>query len=346
MKCFFNVVAVALATMALISCNKEQTQNETGLMKSVEVDIANILTTRSSGTAIADGTKVTLNDCQIFFTDGTNLFKGQLADGKEAEHFFSGATVPTSAVRYHFLPSGVNKVVVVGNMGEALTPANLAAIEKDLLIADEQDAANLSLYGESGLTLAGDSDEHTPLYKATVNLVPRVARLEVSGFECTFSETPLYQKIVPTKMVLNNWYGKAKYVATTASEQMNKTITDANVFGWVNPLTGVWYADAISGVELTPAKPAAEPSPVFVYHTFPTTVPQIVVTSLNDDAPTYLVTNGMKTTGDVAVTAFEAGKIYKLAFKFKDTSFNQPQKCIDVTVTVANWQVVPVVPVF
>lgn len=60
--------------MTLSACDKEETKVAEGPTKSVEINIANILT-RSTGTAIADGTRVTLNDCQIFFTDGTALYK-------------------------------------------------------------------------------------------------------------------------------------------------------------------------------------------------------------------------------------------------------------------------------
>lgn len=334
----------ALAAMTLSACDKEETKVAEGPTKSVEINIANILT-RSTGTAIADGTRVTLNDCQIFFTDGTALYKGKNGDGTDAVHFFSGNDIPTTAVRYHFLPAAVNKVIVVGNMGAAITPANLAAIEKDLMIAGEQDSGNLRLYGESGLTATNTVDEHTILYKATVNLVPRVARLEVSGFECEFSTTPKYSKIALNKIALNNWNAKAKYMATTVSDLMNQTITDGTVFGWINPLTGVWYADPITGVELTPAAPS-DNTKTFVYHTFPAMVPQIVITCMNDDVPAYLATRKLTKPDGTEITAFEPGKIYKLAFKFKDSDFNLPDKCIDVTVTVANWEVVPVVPVF
>lgn len=339
-------VGATIAAMTFLACNKEDAKPVDGPMKSVEIDLANILTSRSAGTAIADGTPVTLKDCQIFFTDGTALYKGQNADATDAVQFFSGSAVPTAPVKYHYLPAAVNKVVVVGNMGAAITPANLAAIEKDLMIAGEQDSGNLRLYGESGLTATNTVDEHTILYKATVNLVPRVARLEVSGFECEFSTTPKYSKIALNKIALNNWNAKTKYMATTVSDLMNQTITDGTVFGWINPLTGVWYADPITGVELTPAAPS-DNTKTFVYHTFPATVPQLVLTCMNDGAPAYLVTQKLKNaTGGAEITAFEPGKIYKLAFKFKDTDFNQPVKCIDITVTVAKWVVVPVVPVF
>lgn len=348
MKYVILLFGAALATMTLIACDKEETKVADGPTKSVEINIANILT-RSTGTAIADGTRVTLNDCQIFFTDGTTLYKGKNGDGTDAVHFFSGRDIPTTAVRYHFLPAAVNKVVVVGNLDEEKAPANLAAIEMEHMIADEQNADDLCLYGDSPLTLAATSpDEHAPLYTATVNLRPRVARLEVSGFERIPDESAdiqyRYDKIVLNKIALNNWYNKAMFVSETASDLMNETIETGTVFGWINSLTNVWYADEVG---LTLSVPnGADNTKTFVYHTFPAMVPQIVITCMNDDAPAYLATRKLTKPDGTEITAFEPGKIYKLAFKFKDSDFNQPDKCIDVTVTVASWEVVPVVPVF
>ena len=336
------LTGVAFATIALLACNKEDVKVDGGLMKSVEVNLTNILT-RSAGTAIADGTTITLKECHILFTDGTNFFMGKKADGTNADQYFGGDAIPSGPVRFHFLPAAVNKVVVVGN-GGTVQATTLAALEREIKIEDQQDAESLLLYGESGLTLSTELDEHTPLYKATVNLVPRVARLEVSGFECEFSVDPMYLEIALGKIALNNYYSKCTFVTPTPSAPVNQTISDITVFPWINGLTG-WSVDPV-GVTITPRMPKPDSTKTFVYHTFPAMVPQLVVTSTNDGAPAYLATSGLKLQDGNAITAFEAGKIYKLAFKFKDTDFNQPLKCIDVTVTVAAWQVVPVVPEF
>ncbi len=336
------LTGAAFAAIALLACNKEEVKVDDGPMKSVEVNLTNILT-RSAGTAIADGTTITLKDCHILFTDGTNFFPGKNADGTAADQYFGGTDVPSGPVRYHFLPAAVNKVVVVGN-GGLIQARTLADLEREIKIEDQQDAGSLLLYGESGLTLTTELDEHTPLYKATVNLVPRVARLEVSGFECEFSDPPVYQEVALGKIALNNYYSKSKLVTPAPSDPVNQAISDVTVFPWINGLTG-WRVDPV-GVTLTPKAPGPDNTKTLVYHTFPAMVPQLVVTSANDDAPAYLATSGLTLQDGTAVTAFEAGKIYKLAFKFKDTDFNQPQKCIDVTVTVAAWKVVPVVPAF
>lgn len=134
------------------------------------------------------------------------------------------------------------------------------------------------------------------------------------------------------------------FVSETASDLMNETIESGTVFGWINSLTNVWYADEV-GLTLTVPN-GADNSKTFVYHTFPAMVPQIVITCMNDDVPAYLATRKLTKPDGTEITAFDPGKIYKLAFKFKDSDFNLPDKCIDVTVTVASWEVVPVVPVF
>ena len=40
------------------------------------------------------------------------------------------------------------------------------------------------------------------------------------------------------------------------------------------------------------------------------------------------------------------GNIYRMAFIFSDGSFEQPEKCIELTVSVAKWQVNVLTPEF
>lgn len=58
-------IGATIVAMTFLACNKEDTKPVDGPMKFVEIDLANILTSRSAGTAIADGAPVTLKDCQI-----------------------------------------------------------------------------------------------------------------------------------------------------------------------------------------------------------------------------------------------------------------------------------------
>ena len=56
--------------------------------------------------------------------------------------------------------------------------------------------------------------------------------------------------------------------------------------------------------------------------------------------PIYL--RGLFTSAD----AFNSGKIYRVLYSFSDEDFDQPERCVELNVKVANWTVVPVTPEF
>ena len=117
----FLALAAVAASMTLVGCNKTLTPEEAG------------------GEQIAEGTAVTLNSFQIFFSDGTNLHPAKQADGTTAAvQYYTGADVTGNLTgSYHFLPSAVNKVIVVGNHSQ-LNVTTEADLNLALKIADEQ----------------------------------------------------------------------------------------------------------------------------------------------------------------------------------------------------------------
>ncbi|MEE1103871.1 MAG: hypothetical protein U0L21_06945, partial [Alistipes sp.] len=64
----------------------------------------------------------------------------------------------------------------------------------------------------------------------------------------------------------------------------------------------------------------------------------------------YTVVNTGKTlsVGFNGADKFEAGKIYQIAIPFKESNLDKSNEaiCVNVTVKVANWVVVPLTPVF
>ena len=92
------ILAASIVAMTFASCNKE---DEAGTgdnsLKSVTISLANVLSgTRS---AIPDGeedlteTKINLINYQVFFSDGTNLYRGKKADDPKTHRIslWSGA---------------------------------------------------------------------------------------------------------------------------------------------------------------------------------------------------------------------------------------------------------------
>ena len=355
-KCF---MALAMVAMMATSCvNDEIPQGGvTGPQKSVSFSLANVISSRGVDGMIGASTRVVLNDCQVFFVgaDGT-LYTGKNVDGTADEvHYFT--TAPTTTLQYHFLPAAVEKVVVVGNYGSELDPANLDAIKAIATTAEaQQNDENLLVYGEAALVATTD-DGHGNTYKAEVNVKPLVARIEIGGFICNFSNPALYDQIDIKMVALNNYYADAT-IAGVVSNYSSTAITNSSAYPFFNSTTAPAYSkDVVTGVSLTPAAPSADftTDSYLVYHTFAGNLPQLAVriTGIKGgiESPLYLATRSFY-DGTNSITAFEAGKIYRMKFDgenrfaFGDEDLNQPEKCVEVSIETAEWVIVNVTPEF
>lgn len=370
--------------MTFASCNKE---DEAGTgdnsLKSVTISLANVLPgTRS---AIPDGegdlseTEINLINYQVFFSDGTNLYRGKKADDPQADaqnFFVVGGDVGLEQ-SFHFLPAGVNKVIVIGNVrgddGQVIktgTTGLTAAAETDLAeqlaIDGQQDVDELTLYGESeALTLSAQHADHSnPVYEATVNIEPLVARVEVTGIECNFGDSPIYNATKLQKFAINNYYAQAELTEGTMSDLQKAKTDETAIFNYFATLTGdQWYYENLNGALLTPAANKNEKKSYYHFFTAGSVLvdavtsdgyPQLLMqatghadASGNDaGTPLYLATKALKDASG-NLTKFERGHIYRVNFIFNDSDFEQPDKCIDVTVKVAKWTVhADLTPVF
>lgn len=370
MKVKFLLTAAIVASMALVSCNKEEVSPVDSQPKSVTVKLPNIMPTKATGDAIDNGSQVALTDYTVFFTDAA----GNVLDVPEYNDmpqtvYFDSTTEIGEAYTYHFLPASTENVVVVGNLGNVsatyTTEAELAAVVKDVLNDEGTGKVTLyPLYGKSGLTKAEGLDEadHTPVYTATVNLTPRVSRFEVYAFgyntEEGQAESSLYESVALNKIALNNYYTRYNFVAATPSgSAVNTAITDGNAWTWMETTSAPW-ADELgfslnagehllsNGSALTGHEDGEGATGIVTYGIVSNAggqLPQLVLTLTGTKAgvetPLYLVGNFPETT-------FEAGKIYRVDFVFADADLEQPERCVELIVTVANWEVVPVTPEF
>ena len=357
MKNFF--MALAMVAMVATSCSKDETPSNaySGPQKSVKFSLENVISTRSVGPMIGDAAKVELNDCQIFFVGGDGaLYTAKSIDGaNDAQQYFAAA--PTGVLDFHFLPAAVQKVVVVGNYGSELAPANLNAIKALAAEASaQQDKDNLLVYGEAALEAAAD-DGHGNTYQAKVSVLPLVSRIEVGGFVCEFSETPLYDQVDITMLALNNFYTDAT-IGGGRSNFLSTAITSSSAYPFFNDTTAPAYSkDEIAQVSLTPSANAVDfdSQSYLVYHTFAGDIPQLVVritgTKSGSASPLYLATSAFY-DGATKIEEFEAGKVYRMKFNgenrfaFEDTDLNQPEKCVQVTIETADWVIVNVTPEF
>ena len=91
MKTFRIMCAALVAAMTLASCQKEQAGKDNGLQqpKSITISLSNVKvpTKLSSTTVLNTGSTATVNDFQVFLTDGANFYDGLNVDGTPAARF-------------------------------------------------------------------------------------------------------------------------------------------------------------------------------------------------------------------------------------------------------------------
>ena len=354
MKKFF----MALAAVAMVATSCVQGDDDfavKGPQKSVQFSLANVISTRGVDASIPNATKVNLNNYQVFFVDAAgNFHQGKDINDADAEQYFT--TAPTTDLTFHFLPAAVEKVVVVGNYGSKITATNLDAVKAlTATWKEQQNDENLLVYGEANLVASND-DGHGNTYKADVEVKPLVARIEIGGFVCDFSDTPAYDAVHVTMVALNNYYADTT-IGGTLSNLNNTAIDTDTAYPFFNADAPVGSKDVVSDVVLTNAAPSHnfDTDSYLVYHTFAGTVPQLVVrvkgVKGGVESPLYLATSAFY-KGTEKITEFKAGEIYRMKFNgnnhfaFDEENLSQPEKCVEVSIEVANWVVVNVTPEF
>ena len=377
------MLGMAVAAVSFAACNKEDiTPSVEQGNKSVTLSLANVLQTKSASNQVA-ADEIKLNSFQVFFSDGTTLYSPKTVDGKGTATTRFTQQEADGLYEFHFLPKAVNQVIVVGNMAQldVTTHAALLAAVKDLTVGGEQNPANVRLMGidtslEAGKTehAAGNNTgiQHPdPYVHADVNLSPAVARFEITGFEYalkTGAEKRNYTAMTVDNLSIRNYYTEAEVnfanVPTTDEADLlnfGGALTKDNVYvNYFNVLEAGWWLDKV-GTTLADnayasvvAIPATETEPAkncYAYNVFPGALPQFLMQLTGAEggveSPLYLMTSALKVDG-VALTAEDitAGNVYRMAMKFDDSNLQNPEKCIEVSITVDEWVVVAVTPEF
>ncbi len=301
------------------------------------------------------------------------IFFGEKTDGTTAN-----AIPANGSFTYHFLPASVTGVVVVGNVGDA----EYATAIGDKAVLNDGDTSNgtddnghpyYPLYGKSNLTLKSgtDGDGHNNVYTASVEIAPRIARFEIYGFEYAQngSNAFIYDALKLDKIALSNYYTKynlatGEAVTTTANEPVACPSETAKIWDWIN---GATWANKFTEFTLNKEEK--------VYVTNNTKGNAIPASDTQGDNAQKIVTYGLTKVTDAdnnpelllafygtktgqqdtphylrgkftSVEAFQPGKIYRVLFKITDGTWEQPERCIELTVTVKSWVIVPVSPEF
>ncbi|MBO5310490.1 MAG: hypothetical protein J6A91_00385 [Bacteroidales bacterium] len=252
-----------------------------------------------------------------------------------------------------------------------------------LKIEEQQDPKNLKLFGtDQVLSETTIHAEHgNVVYAANVTLKPAVARFEITGFKCDAEDASgirLYENVKIQQLTARTYFEKATVAVsgesalTVTGEQLDAfnehsyTVTDGNAPSYFNAVAGKgWFSDdlditlqdgawEVGNTNPTTAAPYTTVDPanvLYSYHVFPGKAPQflakILASSAGVDVPLYLKTNSIRTQdGILDGEKVVAGNIYRLSFNFVDTSFDQPEKCVDLTVSVAQWSVNVLTPIF
>lgn len=214
-----------------------------------------------------------------------------------------------------------------------------------------------------------------PYVRADVNLAPAVARFEITGFKYapkTGAEKRNYTTMTVDNLSIRNYYTEAKVnFANVPTEKLNLlnfggALTKDNVYvDYFNVLGAGWWldkvgttlaADAYAAVVNVPATETEPAKDCYAYNVFPGALPQFLMQLTGTEggvkSPLYLMTSALKVKNAnnemVALTAEDitAGNVYRMAMKFDDSNLQNPEKCIEVSITVDEWVVVAVTPEF
>ena len=384
MKTFRIMCAAVVAAMSLASCQKEQEQApENKTLKSVEVKINNVApVTRAIGGLgeSLEGKNIQLNSLQFFFSDGTSLYEAKDAEGNVADVYYDAAELAaldgSISAKFHFLPAAVKKVIVIGNYSASAATTE-TALDTELEIAKYQDVTNFPLYAEGTLGLASsnahDSDSNGHLsnvYTVNLDVYPHVARFEITGIGCTL---PLNSgKIVKVvSIAFADFFDKCDFrtavghtlrsvqlnqqdIYTYFQEQMSTAKWNNDFFNGLNGQEGAGNSHPV--IEFTATNTFVETDIAYNFFCKGAPSPCLLLNVIeyenqaafdaNNGTPGYLYTNVYRLNSTEPVTTFEPGKIYRMAIRFNEDDLQHQERCLDISLNIAEWIVINVTPEF
>lgn len=327
------MLTMAVAASAFAACNKQETTPVVNGLKSVEINIENLVMTKGAADgAIKDGTPVKLNDLRIYLVDGNGKFyPGYSSNGQDAaKSYFSSAEEVTEAttetVSFHYVDRAVTHVIAVGNMGADVFDNEAALKAAVLNIDNQQKAADLKLYAKEQVKLTGTHDDDTwpndqkveetqknEVYTASLTLMPSVARFEVDGFRVKFDvESPKYQNITVNELAFTNYnptttlfeLNPAGDVVTAVADYTNETavyqwfVDHKNLATTAAPVWSYYTEDLVfAASEAAKAEDgglANDFTTAQAFHFFPgKTMPMFLVKLTADGVPAYLYTKNI-----------------------------------------------------
>ena len=357
---------------------------ETTDVRTIEMSVANLIMTKGeAGDKISDGAAVVVNDFQIFLTD--NSYDHVYSDGvkgdnnSEPKFYWTSADLGegfTSITQnYHYVSHHCQRIIAVANAGIELTLDQ--ALELGATIDKEQDQNNLLLFADVPLSRHSEGKMHiadgkyAEVYVANPILTPAVARFEVDGFVMNFNGDK-YTKAKVIDIAFQDYFPSMEFGVPEGERiiPIDNLDNDAAVYSWFNDDNYGWFRDSFTAVLEKPAEAPyiakADVGPL-AYHFFaPAEVPDMMINLLLDgtsgsNIPAYLWTNIFKyvdkTTNETkTLDKIMPGTIYRMSaageslgdgsIPFDEDDLNAVERCLEVTVDVAKWEVILVTPEF
>lgn len=370
---------MAAASLALFACSNDE--DIPGLNGEGTKSVALKLDGLSSGTstkAVGDAQKagqIALSNVTIYFTDGTNILKKETLSTSNTTEW---GELTTTGHIFHQLPSTVSQIQIVGNKTITLAESTVAKLKESVLkAAGEQTFTNVTLFGEDTKlddpTDSQEGDDHVNnVLEASVNLKPLVARFEIGDIQCEDLGTGPVKQFDLSVIGLMDFNSAVKLDGTaTGTEYTLANVLEPGsepaggkvIFGEADDEAG-WAWDKITGATITTTtawNPGESGDKKFVYQFIPNkladgsmaqiklVLDNVVWTDGSGNPFNSVVTAKFQKDGE-DLTAFEAGKIYTVNYKFKGENVGpwnpDDVKCVQINVTVASWEVVALTPVF
>ena len=373
----------ALALASVVACSKDDTADVvlTTNQKSVAIKIANAVSaTRNGGDTAAGSVKkaATPEELKVWFADGSGIILEERAltqnpvgeDGSYMFHQVSEQVQNIAVGRYEAgdltaVGSKISDIIAKAADPEAgATTKNIARPIETIILSS--DMVKLEDSGETCTEKVGDATYEVPVYEADVTVTPRLSRVEISLIQCDdlgylntaaegdestygFDELKInsFKFGNNTLSAINNVVLSGSYAKKDA--EGNWVAVTGEAANSVAP-TNVWSWNLKGG------------------QAFETMVLDMTGDAKDwtvNDGHTTLTINSLKVNGDIEAGShadkcacgfgedglldnYLANHIYNMEIVFGEGDLDPRNTaiCVNVTVTVAEWVVVPVTPNF
>ncbi|MBQ2374772.1 MAG: hypothetical protein II299_06655 [Alistipes sp.] len=325
------LIFAAFAIAAMVACSKDEAPTLDSSRKSISINITNMVSQTKAVTTPSDDENykcAEASDLTIVFCNASGNKVGDAVA-------LNSVTPNGSAYTFHGLDQSVTQFFVIGtgNSPVLSVPASITAAE-EMWNSDQTNAevGALIVYGKSGsftyvseCTDPANSSVKYPLFQASAEVKPNVARVEVSSITCTDlgareadvnPSTLGFDKITLKKLALGSMEQPLTNVLNAANPVVAVTATPDNGKVWSWNFAGgdvALYPLSLTMVATSETTAYANPE-----HTISTT-------TFNE--------------GATALTSFAKGHIYKMAIEFSEDLLSAEKICVNVTVSIADWTV-------